>query len=331
VQQSPPPTRRQRTIHFQALLEEWTGEDQRPDFLRRGSAWYMLPNRLWDQGAPEVVVEHLLLAARGGTSAEHRSWFTGREAEVGEVISWVTAGGPGVRVVTGSAGTGKSALVGRVVSLSNPDERRRLLPDGAPGAHADPGERSVAAHMHARGLTADRMAEQLDGQLVRSGVLNPGERERRNAAELVGALQRAAEEGGLPPVLVVDGLDEARGEMFTIAGDLLVRLAAYASIVVSTRRVARAEPPASLVGVLQPAAVLDLDDPVPRESGQRGPVVEVLAVARDSMRRQQWAGDLSGLKPARLDACRSSRSGQWSRGDQPQSQAFLARQAQHPL
>lgn len=33
----------------QALLEDWTGEDQRPDFLRRGSAWYMLPNPLWDR------------------------------------------------------------------------------------------------------------------------------------------------------------------------------------------------------------------------------------------------------------------------------------------
>ncbi len=47
----------------------------------------MLRNPLWDQGAPEEVVEHLLLAARGGTSADHRSWFTGREVEVTEVVS----------------------------------------------------------------------------------------------------------------------------------------------------------------------------------------------------------------------------------------------------
>ncbi|MEO7195039.1 MAG: hypothetical protein ABIZ05_09470 [Pseudonocardiaceae bacterium] len=54
----------------QTLLEDWTGEDQCPDFLRRGSAWYMLPNPLWDPGAPEEVVEHLLLAARRGASNE---------------------------------------------------------------------------------------------------------------------------------------------------------------------------------------------------------------------------------------------------------------------
>ncbi len=264
----------------QALLEEWTGEDQRPDFLRRGSAWYMLPNPLWDSGASEEVVEHLLLAARGGDSADHRSWFTGRVAEVNQVVSWVSARAPGVRVVTGSAGTGKSAVVGRVVSLSNPVERRRLERGGPSWAHADPGERSVAAHVHAQGLTAERMAGLVDGQLVRSGVLAPGEGDRRNAAELAGALQRAAAGGGRVPVLVVDGLDEARGEVFTIAADLLVRLAPYASVVVSTRPVVREESPPSLIEALQAGSVLDLDEPVCRESGRaalRGYVVARLS------------------------------------------------------
>jgi tetratricopeptide (TPR) repeat protein len=264
----------------QALLEDWTEEDQRPDFLRRGSAWYMVPNPLWDQGAPEEVVEHLLLAARGGDSADHRSWFTGREAEVNEVVSWVTARATGVRVVTGAAGTGKSAIVGRVVSLSNPAERRRLEHGGARWVHADPGERSVAAHVHARGLTTDRMAELLDGQLVRSGVLAPGDGDRRNAAELVGALQRAVQGGARPPVLVVDGVDEARGEMFTIAADLLVRLAPYASLVVSTRPVTRTQLPTSLIEALEADAVLSLDDPLHRESGRaalRGYVVARLS------------------------------------------------------
>ncbi len=250
----------------QAVLEDWTGEDQRPDFLRRGRAWYMLRNPLWDQGAPEEVVEHLLLAARGGTSADHRSWFTGRETEVTEVVSWVRAREPGVRVVTGSAGTGKSAIVGRVVSLSNPGERERLAEGGALEGHADPGLRSVGAHVHARGLTADRTAELLDGQLVRAEVLTPGERERRNAAELVGALQRAAEGRRPPPVLVVDGLDEARGEAFDLA-DLVVRLAPYASIVVSTRPVHRADPPTSLIEALQARAVMTWTT---RRIGSRG-------------------------------------------------------------
>ncbi len=259
-----------------ALLEDWTGEDQRPDFLGRGSALQILPNPLWDPGAPEEVVEHLLLAARGGTSEDHRSWFTGRETEVNQVVGWVRAGAPGIRVVTGSAGTGKSAVLGRVASMSNPAERRRLLPDGTSLRHADPGERSVAAQAHARGLTADRMAESLDGHLVRSGVLKPSEGGRRNAAELAGSLQRTVEGGAPRPVLVIDGLDEARGEAFTIADELAVRLARWASVVVSTRPVTRAEPPTSLIEALRPEAVLDLDDPACRESGRaamRGYVV----------------------------------------------------------
>lgn len=82
----------------------------------------MLPNPLYDSGAPAQVVEHLLLAARGGSSKDHRSWFTGRTGEVNQVMSWVTSYERGVRVVTGSAGTGKSAIVGRVVCLADSEE-----------------------------------------------------------------------------------------------------------------------------------------------------------------------------------------------------------------
>ncbi len=38
-------------IEGQAVLEDWTGQDQRPDFLRRGIAWCMPPNPVWDPGA----------------------------------------------------------------------------------------------------------------------------------------------------------------------------------------------------------------------------------------------------------------------------------------
>jgi len=200
-----------------AVVKEWDSDRQSPQFQARGDAWWLLPNPLYDPGAVEQVVEHLLLAARGGGRTDERSWFTGRVVEVDWVVSWVRAGVPGVYVVTGSAGTGKSAIVGRVVSLSNPAERDRLLADGHGWAHVDPGLRSVAAHLHARGLTADRAAEVLAGQLVRAGLLAAQET-RRNAAELVGQVQRVVENGAAPPVIVVDGLDEARGAAFEVAG-----------------------------------------------------------------------------------------------------------------
>jgi hypothetical protein len=250
----------------QALLEEWTGEE-RPDFLRHGKSWYLLPNPLFDEGAPEEVVEHLLRAARGGTQAETRSWFTGRTREVNTVVSWVRSSEPGVRVVTGSAGLGKSAVVGRVVCLSNPGERARLIRAGHAGGHDDPGEGSVTAHVHARGLTVDRIADILDGQLIRAGTLRGHEAGRRNASELVGAVQRAVQEGKQPPVVVIDGLDEARSQTFAIAEDLIVRLAPFAVVVVSTRPQQRQDG-TRLLDVFGADEVLDLDTPASQQSGR---------------------------------------------------------------
>lgn len=269
-----------------ALLKQWPDDDvQRPDLATRGSAWWLLPNPLWQQDAPEQLVEHLLLAARGGELVENRSWFRDRQDELDRLVGWVTAGRPGMMVVTGSAGTGKSALVGRLVSASVPAERYRLLSGGAVLGHADPGIGSVSAHVHARGLTVDLVAAQLDAQLVRAGVLPGQEIGDRNAAELIGALQRgkidrqanaaaveAAGRGGTSgvPAVVVDGLDEARQQAFEIAAELLVRLPGLVTVIVATRDLpAPSGDDHSLLGVLGSTEVSDLDDPEVRASGRR--------------------------------------------------------------
>ena len=244
-----------------AVLVEWQNRDPMPDFAARGSAWPMFPNPLYQPGAPMQVVESLLLAARGGAAADEQSWFTGRAQEVNRVIGWIRARQPGIYVITGSPGTGKSAIAGRVVSLSDPQERARLLRDGRPWAHEDPGEWSVQAHLEARGLTADRAAAALTDQLVACNFLAPQE-EPRSASMLVGRVQQAVENGAPPPVLVIDGLDEARAEAFMIAEDLLARLAPYAVIVVATREIQPGSGQRSLLAMLAtPGRVLDLDAP----------------------------------------------------------------------
>jgi hypothetical protein len=82
-------------------------------------------------------------------------------------------------------------------------------------------------------------------------------------------VQRAVGDGAAPPVIVVDGLDEARGEAFSIAEGLLVPLARHAVVIVSTRQMRRGETEPSLVGTLAPDGTgLDLDDPAARERGQ---------------------------------------------------------------
>lgn len=110
----------------------------------------MFPNPLYDPGAPERVVEHLLLAARGGAAEDEHSWFTGRTVEVGQVVAWVGSGEPGLHVITGSAGTGKTAIAGRVVSLSNPTERERLLAEGQALRHLRQQHRARDRGVHAR-------------------------------------------------------------------------------------------------------------------------------------------------------------------------------------
>ncbi len=240
-----------------ALVREWDVDDQRPRFVREGVPLGMLPNPLYDPAAPQQVVEHLLRAARGGDVEDQRSWFTGRTVEVDRVVGWVTADEPGVYVVTGKAGTGKSAIVGRVVSSSNPAEREFLLRQG-PLAHDDPGIDAVDAVIHARAVTVEQVARALDVQLVGAGLVPPHDAGRRNAAELVGAVQRAHEQG-TTPVIVVDGLDEARGHAFELVDDLLLRLAPCATVVVATRDLPGPRD-IGLVEALAPGDVIDLAD-----------------------------------------------------------------------
>ena len=70
-----------------ALLEDWTDDAQRPEYLNKGRRWLSAANPLWDPGAPAQVVEHLLLAARGGGGEQ--SWSSGRVAEVDQIVGWV--------------------------------------------------------------------------------------------------------------------------------------------------------------------------------------------------------------------------------------------------
>ena len=273
-----PEARRRWSVHNEsvrgddlchALVSEWDSDLQRPQFDARGWAWWLVPNPLFEVGAPAQVVEHLLRAARGVGSGE-RSWFTGRVGEVDTVVDWVRSGRPGLRVVTGSAGTGKSAIVGRVVSVAQRQERARIDAQGGLG-HADPGVGRIDAHAHARARTTDQVAEELDAHLVGAGVLAPFPYGKRNADALVGTVQAHTQAGGQTPVLVIDGLDEARGQSFQIARDLLARLARFAVVVVSTRDVPEPgdTPDSTLLEALDPSEVLNLDDPDWMVSGRR--------------------------------------------------------------
>jgi tetratricopeptide (TPR) repeat protein len=222
------------------LVKQWRSLDQTLVPVMRGNAGVMLPNPRYDQLAPDVVVEQLLLASRGINANEEGDFFTGRVEPLAELVAWIGGGGVGVALVSGPAGCGKSALLGRIAALSNPRDRQLILEQGAL-AHADLGERSVAAAAAARGANLTENAN-----------------EPRNRLELLGAVERLAQKGN-PPLLLIDGLEEAGGELTQIVEELLRPLAGVARMLISSRPIASREPgKPPLLDTLQPALVVDL-------------------------------------------------------------------------
>ncbi|MGH4015971.1 MAG: hypothetical protein ACRDSL_19030, partial [Pseudonocardiaceae bacterium] len=151
--------------------------------------------------------------------------FTGRRAVLARILAWIHTELPGAFVVTGSAGSGKSAVVGRIAALSESAARRALL-EHAPlePADPDPGLGCVDAAVHLRGMGAHDLAIVLADRLQL-----PAPASCWQLIEAVAAMP-------YPPVLVFDGLDEAIAEQATeIVTDLLVPLSVLASVLLATR------------------------------------------------------------------------------------------------
>ena len=167
--------------------------------------------------------EHWLLKAKAhGAELGAGGWyFTGREQALRELAAWLgeASSGRQARVVTGGAGCGKSAVLARVVTLSNPEYRREVM--SAPGAMSMdpttlPPEGVVSAAVHARHKLCTDVVAQIAGALNLSA---PG------PAELVEALARRPDK----TVIVVDALDEA-DDKEQIVARLLRPLAALSQI-----------------------------------------------------------------------------------------------------
>ncbi len=151
--------------------------------------------------------------------------FTGRRAVLARIVAWIHTEKPGAFVVTGSAGSGKSAVVERIIALSAPSQRRVLL-EHAPlkPADPDPGIGGIDAGVHLRGMGAHDLATVLADRL------------QLPAPESCWRLVEAVAKMPYPPVLVFDGLDEAIPEQATeIVTDLLVPLSVLASVLIATR------------------------------------------------------------------------------------------------
>ncbi len=208
--------------------------------------------------AERDLTEHFGPRSRGVEfESEQGLYFSGRVRVLTELVSWLTAdNGDGKgRVVTGSPGCGKSAVLGRIVALSAGQYRSRIdLSDVDPATVVPEG--CVTAAVHARHKRLEDVVERIASAL---GVAAEG------TASLLQELTRRGRQSA-PVVIVVDAVDEAgsdtaadaggHGEPRRITRELLRPMSEIQGVrlLVGTRH--------ELVTALGPTFVcLDLDEP----------------------------------------------------------------------
>ncbi|MFC9271466.1 AAA family ATPase [Streptomyces zhihengii] len=169
--------------------------------------------------------------ATGTSEPDSPGWyFTGRTGLVKRVLAFLT-GTEGVLIVTGLAGSGKSALLARTVTLSDArfraDETYCALIAAIPEELQVP-EGSVDAAVLARNTDPDELARvlcnALDNAPGQAAPSRAGGDEGGHLARLRRLVQGLARQRGEPLTFVVDGIDEATNPTRTIT-DLLRPLA----------------------------------------------------------------------------------------------------------
>ncbi|MFI0775410.1 caspase family protein [Streptomyces sp. NPDC021212] len=160
--------------------------------------------------AERDLTEHFGPRARGVEfESEQGLYFSGRERVLTELVAWLTAehGDGKGRVVTGSPGCGKSAVLGRIVAPSDPAYRAKFDLTGADPATVVP-EGCVTAAVHARHKRLEEVVERMATAL---GTPADG------TAALLQELTRRGRQGP-PVVVVVDAVDEAGSDTAADAG-----------------------------------------------------------------------------------------------------------------
>ncbi|WP_448640261.1 caspase family protein [Geodermatophilus sp. URMC 63] len=199
---------------------------------------------LLDQGD---VLSHWGPRSRGVEVEGDKGWyFTGRRVALRELVSWLAEGGDGrIKVVTGGPGSGKSALLARLVTLSDPGYRSRVPREQLGDPDTTPPPESIDVAVIAR----DRTLADVIGVLAETlGI---------DFAEPATFLASLASVQRTRLTIVLDSLDEAIAPR-DIARRLLAPLSAARipglNVLVGTRREV-------LPSLGTRTDVMDLDDP----------------------------------------------------------------------
>ncbi|WP_280883479.1 ATP-binding protein [Streptomyces pseudovenezuelae] len=205
---------------------------------------------------------HWLPRARGmdpyePAAAPETGYFTGRTRALSELAEWLNAPPASdrrIRVVTGSPGSGKSAVLARTALLADPLTRQLVHAQQPERAVPLPRPGCIDVAVHARGRTLEEVVQQV---AAAAGV------EAQDPVELLQQLHRR----GTPFTVLLDALDEAAGDHSTRIVSLLGRIAADPArhgfrVLVGTRQGARGASAGALFARLANRLVIDLDSTV---------------------------------------------------------------------
>ncbi|WP_327713220.1 hypothetical protein OG912_38515 (plasmid) [Streptomyces sp. NBC_00464] len=222
--------------------------------------------------------QHFMRRAGGGEPVD-RDWdegyFSGRTAQLDTLTAWLDddTAAPGLRVVTGKAGAGKSALLGILLCAAHPALRRHTRPLWSGLDDHVPGENNRIAAVHARRLGLDDITASLTRQLrhitTPDSPMPSDEETQDTAGNPAQHLLNLLPPGSPPVTIVIDALDEAlKPQDITTA--LLLPLARHAQtaagrlrLLVATREDSRFD---QLLGLARDAgACTDLSTIAPHE------------------------------------------------------------------
>jgi WD40 repeat protein len=107
---------------------------------------------------------HFDLAARGIEVGGSGWYFAGRTRLLRALVDWLKTADHGIRIVTGPPGAGKSAVMGRLATLSDPEFRKAAIGAGVTAAEDDgtvPPQGIIDVAVHAKGKTLDECTRAL--------------------------------------------------------------------------------------------------------------------------------------------------------------------------